>query len=227
MAMKKFTLTEKKELTHDVFEMHFECSEDFEIKPWQFVTFILPKIGGRAYSVLQQDWNKTILIIKRVKKENGWRWGSIFICDSQIWDVLNWVGPAGHFVLQEEDNNKLFIWTGTGLVPLYNQIVAWLKRGDSSNYTLLFGIRTESDIFYSEQFKILSEKYSNFKYEIYLSSEKIEWYMYWYLTQFLSQKNIENFNESYICWAPWMIDSAVEKLQEAWMRQENIFTEKY
>jgi len=225
--MNNFTLTEKIELTHDVFELHFECSEEFEIKPWQFVTFILPKIWGRAYSILKQDWNKTILIIKRVKKENGWRGGSIFICDSQVWDILNWVGPVGHFVLTEDDNNKLFIGTWTGLVPLYNQIISWLERWDNSHYTLLFWIRTKADIFYSKEFKVLSEKYPNFTYIIYLSQQESEWTTKWYVTEFMVQKNIENFEQSYICGAPWMIDSAVEKLIEAWMDEKNIFTEKY
>ena len=81
MAMKQFILIEKKELTSDVFELHFECSDKFSILPGQFVTFILPKIWWRAYSILSQEWNKTVLLIKRVQEEHGWRGWSIMICD--------------------------------------------------------------------------------------------------------------------------------------------------
>jgi NAD(P)H-flavin reductase len=187
----------------------------------------LPKIWGRAYSILEQIWDKTILIIKRVKTENWWRWGSISLCDAQVWDKFNWVGPAGHFVLKEEDNNKLFLWTGTGLVPLYNQIVAWLERWDKSEYTLLFWIRKQEDIFYWENFEKLSKKYPNFKYIIYLSREEVEWTTKWYITDFLNKQNLQNINETYICWAPAMVDSSIEKLEKNWINKEDIYFEKY
>lgn len=227
MAMKSFTLTEKKALTADVFELHFECSEEFEIKPWQFITFILPKIGWRAYSILSQEWNKTVLIIKRVWEENAWRGWSMMICDTEVWESLNWVWPAGHFVLGELDNNKIFIWTWTGLVPLYNQIISGLERWDTSDFTLIFGVRTVEDLFYLEEFKKIAEKYSNFECNLYLSREDSTGTNKWYVTDFLTSENVSKFEEVYICWAPVMVDSSVEKLEEAWMNQEKIFTEKY
>jgi ferredoxin-NADP reductase len=70
MAMKQFLLTQKVNLTHDVFELHLECSELLNTQPGQFITLLLPEIGGRAYSILSQNERKTVLIIKRVKKEN-------------------------------------------------------------------------------------------------------------------------------------------------------------
>jgi ferredoxin-NADP reductase len=42
--MKTFEIIKKINLTLDVFEIHYKCSEKFEIKAGQFVTFILPKI---------------------------------------------------------------------------------------------------------------------------------------------------------------------------------------
>jgi len=225
--MKSFKIIKKINLTPDVFEIHYKCSEKFEIKPGQFITFILPKIWGRAYSLLEQDWNNSILIIKRVKKENWWRWGSIMLCDAEIWDEFNWVWPAGHFVLKQEDNNKLFIWTWTGLVPLYNQIVAWLERWDKSEYILLFWIRKEEDIFYKENLEKLSKKFINFKFQIYLSREESEESKKWYVTEYLTKENLENINESYICGAPSMVESAISKLTENWINKENIYFEKY
>jgi len=224
---KKFELIKKIQLTPDVFELHYKSSEAFSIEPGQFITFILPKIWWRAYSILEQNWDKMILIIKRVKKENWWRWWSILLCDAKIWDKFDWVWPAGHFVLKKEDNNKLFIWTWTWLVPLYNQIVAWLERWDKWNYTLLFWVRTKKDLFYTDKFEKLSKKYSNFKYEIFLSREEVEWINKWYVTDYLIQENLANTNEVYICWAPAMVESAIEILEKNWINKENIFFEKY
>lgn len=227
MAMKQFKLVEKKALTSDVFELHFECSESFNIVSWQFVTFLLPVIGWRAYSILEQDWNKTVLIIKRVTEENGWRGGSIMICDTEIWEELKWVGPVGHFVLKPEDNSRLFIWTGTWLVPLYNQIKTSLERGDSSQINLVFWVRTTPDLFYAEELKALGDKYPNFSYELYLSREESETTTKWYITDFLTTENVAKFSEFYICWAPAMVDSSIEKLEIAWADSSSVFSEKF
>jgi len=52
--MKITKLIEKKSLTHDVFELIYETDLDMDnIVSGQFITFLLPEIGGRAYSV----WN--------------------------------------------------------------------------------------------------------------------------------------------------------------------------
>jgi len=53
MAMKQFTVTKNIELTHDVYEIHFETESPIDMDYGQFVTFILPGIGGRSYSVLE------------------------------------------------------------------------------------------------------------------------------------------------------------------------------
>jgi len=225
--MKVFEITKKINLTDDVFEIHYKASESFKIKPGQFITFILPEIGGRAYSVLEQNEDKTILIIKRVKKENWWRGWSIALCDAEVWDKFNWVGPVGHFVLKEQDNNKLFLWTWTGLVPLYNQIVAWLERWDKSEYTLIFGVRTQKDIFYRENFEKLSKKYSNFKYQIYLSREEVELTNKGYITEYLTKDNLQNIYETYICGAPAMVDSVIKILDNSEVKKENIYFEKF
>lgn len=225
--MRNFTITKKIKLTTDVFEIHYKSNEEFEIKPGQFITFILPEIWWRAYSILEQNKDKTILIIKRVKKENGGRGWSILLCDAKIWDTYNWVGPTGNFVLKETDNNKLFVWTWTWLVPLYNQIVSWLERWDKSKYILLFWVRTKEDIFYKENFKKLSKKYNNFEYNIYLSRQEIKWKNNGYVTDFLTEDNLENINEVYICWAPAMVDSSIKILENSKIEKEKIFFEKF
>ena len=225
--IKEFQITKKINLTTDIFEIHYKSNDILKIKPGQFITFIIPWIWWRAYSILKHDWYNTILIIKKVKIENWWRWWSKLLCDAKIWDIFNWVWPAWHFILKEEDNSRLFIWTWTGIVPLYNQIVSWLERWDKWKYTLLFWSRKKEDLFYIEKFKELSEKYDNFNYKIYLSREKIEWINKWYVTDFLVENNIKTFIEFYICWAPNMIDSSIEKLKIFWVSEENIFFEKY
>jgi ferredoxin-NADP reductase len=44
MPLNQYTLTEKKSLTKDVFELTFEAKEGFDFISGQFITFILPNI---------------------------------------------------------------------------------------------------------------------------------------------------------------------------------------
>ncbi len=65
MGLLQATLVRKDLLTTDVFELEYQLSEKKEFIPGQFITFILPGIGGRAYSILEQNNESIILVIKR------------------------------------------------------------------------------------------------------------------------------------------------------------------
>ncbi len=80
--------------------MVFEWEKELMMKPGQFVTFLIDKIWGRAYSILKLDWKKITLIIKKRESEEWGRWGSKIICDLNVWESLKWVWPAGHFLLR-------------------------------------------------------------------------------------------------------------------------------
>ena len=157
------------------------------------------------------------------------RGGSIALCDAKIWEEFKSVWPAGHFVLQENTTNKLFIGTGTGLVPLYNQIIEGLKRDTWERYQLVFWVRYLKDMFYVKEFEELKEKYPDrFYYHLVVSRDEDEWIIKkWYVTDFISKNVVEQYSEYYLCWAPAMIESCQEKLEQLWVSWENVFFEKY
>lgn len=225
--LQNFKLINKKNLTYNVYELTFEWEKKLEIKPWQFITFLLEKIWGRAYSILKIEWNNLVLIIKKRELEEWWRWWSKFICELNIWESLKWVWPAWHFILKENTKNKLFLWTGTWFVPLYNQIIWWLEAKLNCNFKLIFWARTLNDLFYIDELNELKNKNSNFDFEVFLSREDKHNYKNWYITDFINNDTKNIFEEVYICGTPNMIDSSIEILQKAWFEKENIFTEKY
>lgn len=229
MALQKASLTKKIALTQDVFELHYETDSILQMLPGQFITFILPKIGGRAYSVLELEWNIIKLIIKRWSEDMGWRWWSILLCDATVWENFNFVWPAGHFTLQENTKNKLFLWTGTGLVPLYNQIISGLWKNSGEKYQLVFGVRKKEDLFYIQQFKELKNHYPDtFYYHIFTSRSEAEWIIQqWYVTDFLSKNVVKQYGEYYICWAPAMIEGCQERLTKLWVDENDVLFEKY
>ena len=223
--LQNFKLIEKKNLTHNIYELVFEAENSFDFKAGQFITFLIP-VWWRAYSILEENWKNIKLIIKKREENEWWRWWSKYLCELSIWEVIRWVWPAGHFVLNQNNDNKLFLWTGTWFVPLYNQIVYWLEN-QKWNFKLIFGSREVKDLFYLSELDKLKEKYKNFDYEVYISREDDERYNRWYVTDFIEKNTKDNFSEAYICGAPAMIDSVKEKLLENWFEEEKIFLEKY
>lgn len=223
--IQNFELIKKEKLTHNVYELEFEWEKEFEFKSWQFITFII-EVWGRAYSILKTNWNKITLIIKKRELSDWGRWWSKYLCELSTWDIIKWVWPAWHFVLKNNDNNKIFFGTWTWFVPLYNQIINWLNNWYKSKFKLIFWAREEKDLFYIKELNELKNKYQNFDFDIYTSNENNNYHK-WYVTDYISNSDINNYNEAYLCWIPIMIDSAKEKLLEIGYKEENIFTEKY
>lgn len=227
MGLNEYTLLSKKKLTSDVFELQFQAKDSFDFLPGQFVTFILPKIWWRAYSILKAEWKVITLIIKKRTQEMWWRWWSAYICDLEKWHSINGTNPAWKFLLQNNNTNKLFIGTGTWFVPLYNQIIHALKNNQSWKLELLFWARRHSDLFYISELELLKNNHSNFNFHIYLSREETTQHNIWYVTNFLNKKSISLFEEYYVCWIPQLIDESVKTLKNFNIDIKNIFTEKY
>lgn len=238
MSIKIFKLKSIKEITVDIYEITYTVKWLEKMHPWQFITFLLDNVWWRSYSILKQEKEEITLIIKKREINKWWRWGSKFLCEQKIWDELKWIWPSWHFLLKENTNNKLFIWTGTWFVPLYNMINYSLKNNINCKIKLIFWVRNIEDIFYLENLKQLKSQYNNFDFSIYISRDKDlhefrlkhpENNIYsWYTTNFLTEKHIQQFNEIYICWAHTMINSTIEKLEKHGFKdKENIFYEKY
>lgn len=133
-----FTLTEKKQLTHDVYELTFTSSEPSPTKPGQYTLFSLPASGlKRAYSIAHTDGQTFVYIIKQL--EGGV--GSTEICSLEVGAMLEGLTPLGHFVLRETDTPKLFIGTGTGFAPLYFMVRALEGMRSSVRSHFIFGVR--------------------------------------------------------------------------------------
>lgn len=224
LSMDKMRLIKKEKLTHDVYELVFDCDKSLIVLPGQFITFVLTSWLRRAYSISNQIWNKFEFIIKRLE---DWRWWSKELCDLDIWVSLDFIWPVWHFVLKKNDSSKLFIWTWTGFAPLYFQIINALEKWFLGKVYFIFWIRESRDIFYGKQLNFLKNRYTNFDFRLFLSREDKIWVLSWYVTDFLIKDNIFEFGEFYICWSPAMVESSRQKLEDIWIEKENIYFEKY
>lgn len=227
------TLKNKKQLTHDVYELEYSTEADIALLPGQFLlcdTAGDPKLR-RSYSVSWSQWKEVFFIIKRLPE---WKGGSIAICDQEVGHIMQVWWPLGKFVLQETTCPKVFIGTGTGFAPLYFM----MRKLQTANFKLptffLFGVRELRDVFYTEELQAWSQL-SWFDYEIYCSRENTALppkHTLGRVTEYLTHEAVHHLNknsdtEFYICGSPAMVTEVRSMLELYGVAEEKVFFEQY
>jgi ferredoxin-NADP reductase len=146
----------------------------------QWLSFKTNKPDGeeitRAYSIASppSDNNRFALCLNRV--QDGFM--SNFLCDMKEDEEITCQGPFGDFILRPPLRDTVFIATGTGIAP-FRSMLHWLLadpvRHQGKQLWLLFGNRTEKDIYYHEEFLDLAAGHANFHYLPTLSRGTPEW----------------------------------------------------
>lgn len=226
MLKTQFTLVDKKELTHDVYELIYNCPDIIKnpIKPGQYVMFQLAPGLNRSYSFASFSGDTFTLIIKRIPDGKG----SPTICDAKVGAIFNWMLSLGHFILQNTHISKCFIGTGTGFAPLYCQMLGMIKESLTQvNVAFIFWVREERDIFYNHEITEIGKKFLKFDYQSYLSREEKWWYNHGYVIDWIIPENTWLYNEFYLCGSPVMVKSAREKLETLGIEKDKIFWEQF
>jgi len=175
------------ELTkHLEFEM--KGAPRFGFVAGQWLSFKTHKPDGeeitRAYSIASPptDDNRFALCLNRV--QDGFM--SNFLCDMKAGDEISCQGPFGDFILRPPMRDTIFIATGTGIAP-FHSMLHWLlgsipesekdgrARHQGHQLYLIFGNRTEKDIYYHDEFLRLASEHANFHYLPTLSRGGPEW----------------------------------------------------
>jgi NAD(P)H-flavin reductase len=173
-------LTSVRDLTHNVREVIVEAQDpaQFNFKAGQFVMLHVPQAEGkpalRAYSIASDERisNGFVLLFKYV--ENGV--ASKFVWSLKGGETLQFTGPFGKVLFQEPPTKQIvFVNTGTGLSQHLSYLVSKSETHPDLQYRLLFGVRSQKDIYYEDTLKNLSKKISNFKYEYILSRPETGW----------------------------------------------------
>lgn len=166
-------LRAKEQLTPDVFECQFEKPTGFDYLAGQFVQFLVPhegKVKALSYSMSSTPTDDCVEFCIKIH-EDGIGCQSILKMGPDA--ILEFQGPRGFFVHKEDGIAVSFIATGTGIAPILSIIRDELEnKKNESELRLLFGVRSEEDLFWVERLQTLKEKYINFSYEIALSQPK-------------------------------------------------------
>lgn len=130
----------------------------------------------RAYSIASPPGEDSRFVLCLNRVQDGFM--SNFLCDMKEGDEIRCQGPFGDFILRPPVRDTIFVTTGTGIAP-FRSMLHWLLADESRHLGkqlwLLFGSRSEKDIYYHYEFQRLAGQHSNFHYLPTLSRGAANW----------------------------------------------------
>ncbi len=179
MSQERFTvkLEEKKELTHNVVELHFSKPDTLDFTAGQFMQFFIPDEEKgevkRSYSLCTSP--KEAHLGFCIKLLEGGK-ASHYFSHMKIGDEAQIAGPKGRFCCTPNPTPLYFIATGSGIAPIMGLITDELRhKKNTEEIRLLFGVRNEADMFWRDEFDALTREYPNFSYSFILSRPGEGW----------------------------------------------------
>jgi ferredoxin-NADP reductase/ferredoxin len=205
-------------LTVDVIELRVRC-RSLPFEPGQYVFLRMHDEQGeffRTYSVVEAHQGVVALCIKLLP--NG-RAGAA-LTGIAPGTMLGLSRAAGLFKLLTKDRPKLFITGGTGVAPVLPMALA----ADTAQKVVVFGARTESDLFYLDELRALP----NTKLVLVVQSPSSEWKgQTGLVTDIIAKSDISKFHEIYTCGSPGMVEAVRVAATAKEFPSERIFADSF
>src|SRR3954466_6981396 len=137
-----------------------------EFKTGQFITAYWPDTPNykRAYSLSSCALDRGFFEVT-VKREG--KMGTRVVDWAKIGDKLGILPPAGRFLPVYEPNKHLIcIAGGSGVTPFRGFVREATRRKLETKITILYSVRTTTDIIFNEEFRKLEQENPNFKFHV-------------------------------------------------------------
>ena len=211
----------------------------FPFHAGQYVSIVLPedparglKKDFRPYSMWNHpdEFEYVVTMAKMVDDGRCTSW----LSGMKAGDPLKILGPLGAFTLRRPLHPTLmFVGTGTGVVPLRAMIKDLISTGEihSRDVTLLFGVRSQPDLFGVPEFERWSKDFPRFRFVPTLSRPAPGWTgATGRVTEHLAAWDLPvDDMQVYLCGNGHMITDAIELLEGKGLgkRTRRIIFEKY
>ena len=184
----------------------------------------------RAYSIASPPSDNGHIAFCLNRVEEGFMSNHLF--DLEEGSKITFQGPFGDFILRPPLRDTVFIATGTGIAP-FRSILQWVlaesSRHHGRQFWLLFGARSEDDLYYRNEFEQLAAKHANFHFLPTLSRAIPEWNgLRGYVQQHLGEiVGMRTDMDAYICGLDKMVTANRELLKGLGWDRKSIRYEKY
>lgn len=237
MATPTFTITclSNELIAKDIYEVRFAKPEGFTFKPGQFILFDIPHpdnaedIQARAFSIASTPNEKELLfVIKLTPGGRASRWVSHKL---KVGGTIVMKGPFGFFTIKDDDTKDvLFICTSTGNAPFRSQILALLEKADGRRIDMIYGVRSEEDLFWQQELTELSQKHPNFTVHFTLTQPSDAWTGHRGRVQTLVPLLAKDvaLRSVFVCGSPNMTKEVKQLCLEQWgVQKQNLHVEGY
>ncbi len=208
--------------------MHFQAG--------QYVQLVIPGIeGNRAFSIANapaqvQATGEIELNVRLVPGGAGTSW---LHQQLKVGDKLQISGPYGRFLVRKSARLPLvFMAGGSGLSSPRSMIQDLLADKSQQPMTLVYGQRTQDELYYDAEFRALAEQHPHFTYVPTLSGEPegSDWSGARGFVHDVARAHFDgNFagQQAYLCGPPVMIEACIGTLMQGRLFERDIYTEKF
>ena len=183
----------------------------FHFSPGQSMAIEIP--GGqnresvkRYFSLASSPHNPEMVTFLLSLAEEGI--GASYLSQQATGAKVQLHGPHGTFHLHPHDERDiLFVATGTGVAPFRSMLYAMMDCPPTKSVRLIWGLRSEQDLYYQEDFLAMADQFSWFSFETTLSRRNSNWKgQTGRVTKLVSNLSSVNDLAVYICGHQSMVD---------------------
>ena len=202
-------------------------------RPGQFLTFSFLFDGKkviRSYSICSSPVRSGYVEITPKRVSQGC--ASIFLNDrAPVGMTVEANGPFGQFCFDESKHRSIvLVAAGSGITPM----MAMLRYMDDlcleTNVTLLYCVRTSTDIIFESELEQLRSRLKNFQYHVLLSKPHAEWSgPRGHVTRELIEDTVKDFasREFFLCGPPSFMETSRDILTGLGVKPERIRQESF
>ena len=225
-------------LTHDIVDVSIELESAFDdYLPGQYADIIVPGVidKPRSYSFsqspLKEQPSHVSFFIRRVPDGTFTEW---LHAGSAVGETVELSGPHGSFYFRDHcDGPILLVAGGSGLAPiraLLQQMI--IEKGIENDITLIFGARTQRDLYCLDEINVFAEKaHGKFEFIPVLSMENGSggWTgATGHCPDAITSEMVGPIgSQAYLCGPPPMIDAALSRLKSIGLDEKSIFFDKF
>jgi len=222
----------KENLSGNVWVIGIEFCEIVNFIPGQYASVkVSDKNDNRFYSVASMTGSKTIELLVDISPMGL---GSKYLMNLQVGDDVEIAAFLGEFVIDKtrvgDKKTILFVATGTGIAPIKPMVEDLLINiGFKGDVLLIWGMRSENDLYWLKELDNLHRDFENFKYELVLSKPGKEWPgLRGHVKDIVEKVKLDTKNILvYLCGGPEMVTDMTEVFGDMGVARESVVSEKF
>ncbi len=233
------TIERIEDLTPTIKALHLKLGKPLHFQAGQYVQLEIPGLSeSRAFSIANTpaDVAATQSIELNVRRVSGGRGTTWLHEQARVGDRVRLAGPYGRFFVRTSSPLPvIFMAGGSGLSSPRSMIGEMLAKGCTAPITLVYGQRTQAELYYDAEFRTLAERHPNFHYVPALSepADGADGDTWTGARGFVHEAAKAHFpqgfagHKAYLCGPPPMIEACIGTLMQGRLFERDIYTEKF